>query len=1031
MLFKTQNKMKCSKRKRRGGDIFNNTPAVMMPRDKMTFANKMKTSKRKLDLNGHFKIVSLIRGNLQLKDIEGEKIQSLLYTTDLTAYKHSSSEKFSYILGKYMNGGKSYRQILLKYFSDRMLFLLPSLKEDLTTATSLTSKTLYGTINCSEAYKSCLFEQIEKLKTPIIKDVPDKTTDDFIPTRTNDLNEPQKLENHNYVDDETRFVYDEYCSILGDKMGQYIPVKDTPDEFDFSRIKGNPYGVNKIVLKGGGAKGMVYNGVLMGLFSSGVLFYLDEYVGTSVGSLYTICFSCITPTKDEFDKIKNKSIREIVNFHSKVYEKYRKAVSFTIDMLLNQNIEELLDMTSIKNLEKAVGQFSSIHSMGDMIKNIFNIATSLKNTGTVIENLRDTHALIGATNFLKFMCNLFKEICKIMGNGLDEYITETELFTFKQYNEHTGKNLIVVATDTKNFKSVYFSSKNTKFENIKVHRCMLSSMAIPFIFAPQDIDDTIYFDGGFYENCAINYDDQYLEDGSIGGFNKKVFGFTLDKPGRQHYEVLRNILLGMIEMNKLHDHFLLFIYNDDSKTYNEVKVNKLFTKFAEMRKQLVQHDLIDTYEKEIEGVVLKSVTIHSSVEQKGIWLRYYLDTRFINYKIQNILGREDSNVILNLKNLLLESLDSNEVNSELTSLLDKLNTTCDEHVKVCSISRYDINQSVKRLPIESFSGHVENAKNLLSIVTQIDELIKKSDYSEAVKTSCQNLLDEVVVYQNELYYVRLWKKAQFTEDTILFNSEIIKEESVNIINNLCDIIAKLAVITSFVEEEQLKQNEHPTELNVKYVESTLEHRSIIGKAVDRTVEITGNMYKKASLGLRYLLGAVSGLVAVTSATVSAATGYTAIKATQLTARLTKTDLDSFTQIPEYASKLVDVIKFFADQELISIIGDFLNIIDDKIKHEPFNAQRVIRLNVMEADVLSFGLSKELKIPVVMEGYQKTIKYFSKILCIQEITGKLVNNEITYVPTHRLAQHIEVETRARGGVNKKSKRKQCRKKTLRL
>lgn len=96
-----------------------------------------------------------------------------------------------------------------------------------------------------------------------------------------------------------------------------------------------------------------------------------------------------------------------------------------------------------------------------------------------------------------------------------------------------------------------------------------------------------------------------------------------------------------------------------------------------------------------------------------------------------------------------------------------------------------------------------------------------------------------------------------------------------------------------------------------------------------------------------------------------------------------TDID-FNKNKSSYQKALD---FFFHTDMTGILYKYMCIANDKICNDSFNRMRTIKINPFEASALHFDMSDDLKFRLVYEGYSKTIKYFTNLLHIMEITNR--------------------------------------------
>jgi hypothetical protein len=95
------------------------------------------------------------------------------------------------------------------------------------------------------------------------------------------------------------------------------------------------------------------------------------------------------------------------------------------------------------------------------------------------------------------------------------------------------------------------------------------------------------------------------------------------------------------------------------------------------------------------------------------------------------------------------------------------------------------------------------------------------------------------------------------------------------------------------------------------------------------------------------------------------------------------------------------IDYFFNTDMTGIIYKYTCIANDRICNDSINRMRTIKLNTFETQTLHFNMDDELISRLIYEGYSKTIKYFTNILHIMEITGRTrpINNE--YLDSYEL------------------------------
>ena len=384
---------------------------------------------------------------------------------------------------------------------------------------------------------------------------------------------------HNILHTETTFfLFDENLNFLHknnisiEEIKVFIKTfkKDNKNNIDYENIC-NPYKLEKIVLSGGGAKGIIYIGVLLGLYNTGQIFYLNNFIGSSVGALFSMILSCITPNKDIYDTISKETIKN--NFDSEINKKYKEAIKYCSNRLYNRNIESFYQQPTYTF-------FGIINTVSSLIN--YNSIYDAENTG-----------------FSVWYALICKKICQIMDNKLDELIIIKnkitneiiidikddfidndiltnliidKFFTFEEYNKITNKIITITGTQTKNTSTVYYTHTNEDFKNLSVLLCATASMSIPWIFKAPIINECYHFDGGLYNNYPLTYYDIKDNNEKILSYDNTVFGFLIDDNSYSNKNVNDIIIT------------LWFVYNNFSKitSIENIKESVNFIEISEL-----------------------------------------------------------------------------------------------------------------------------------------------------------------------------------------------------------------------------------------------------------------------------------------------------------------------------------------------------------------------------------------------------------------------------------------------------------------
>jgi predicted acylesterase/phospholipase RssA len=324
----------------------------------------------------------------------------------------------------------------------------------------------------------------------------------------------------------------------------------------------NPYKIERVVFAGGGSKGMIYLGVMFGLFLSGNIYYLNYFSGTSIGALTATLLAMITPNIEVYDEIKNKPLEYILKDNN-IVSNYKKCINFIIERFIKRPIDTFYKSPQFT--------FQSIYET--MKKIIYeNYLYDFENSGFGI--------------WFALIC---KYICKVMKNELDNLILIKDktdkfieideidfesdfegykierFFTFEEYNKLTGKSIVLTGTKWDPIETVYYSKED--YKDISIIKACNASSCLPGVFKPVIINDTNNLDGGLFDNYPLTYGDKKINN-RIVEYHNKTIGFLIDDQNSiiEPYEIIRELWIiynGFIDSSELS-------YLIDSSKYNEM-----------------------------------------------------------------------------------------------------------------------------------------------------------------------------------------------------------------------------------------------------------------------------------------------------------------------------------------------------------------------------------------------------------------------------------------------------------------------------
>ena len=236
---------------------------------------------------------------------------------------------------------------------------------------------------------------------------------------------------------------------------------------------------DSLIFSGGGPKGVAYVGVLEYFQKNNRLKYVNNYIGSSAGSIMCTLISLAS-----------------------IYEKNKKEsdppfYELIKEIMLDTNFLDFIDNSLIKQILMQAKTKSVDMDLNDII--------------SCFSELSKDFALCKGTVIIDFFKKAFRKI------GVDENITFAELYKLNH------NRLIIVSCSLSYTKTAYFDYKTAP--DMPVITAIRSSMAIPYFFAPVKYNNDYFVDGGLTDNYPIEFFG-YSEDYSKP--STKCLGFVLN-----------------------------------------------------------------------------------------------------------------------------------------------------------------------------------------------------------------------------------------------------------------------------------------------------------------------------------------------------------------------------------------------------------------------------------------------------------------------------------------------------------------------
>jgi len=835
------------------------------------------------------------------------------------------------------------------------------------------------------------------------------------------------------------------------------PIKT--DMIDLSN-RDNPYGLEAVVFTGGGTKGCIYIGALMGMFMVGSLFYLNSFSGTSIGALTAMIISAITPSKSEFDQIRNLTIRQINQDHVNMIERYKKAIDLVFSRTVLRTIDTFYDQPSltIYGIYTMLERIARENGLYDPVKSGFHVWYALlikkichimgngldklivvrRKDGTIVDFSQDTKNITTSYGVLdvpvKILVSAKSTVDDVVQRSVDlvtqnqslidtntqkQNLVETDtqkqsnlekeesdtkttdvqsnlidgfdwdkdrfegwvverFFTFKEYNELTDKSLVLTGTSTDKIQVVYYTHTDPKYADLSVLTGASASMSIPYVFKAPIIRNSYHLDGGLFDNYPLTHMD-IMKKGRILSYNNKIFGYLIDDQNSiiDSYEIIREMWLtynGFLDvMNisylidsadymeiaqlffEIRSELYKFLYNSDTDILTFVGTNKSeqikrfnIMDMEEMFTHISQHVICN---KDLEKLVLP---------KKGT--EYFKNMLMGLYKEQKVRRQA---IIASRYSRDREPIPVYSSISNLFGLTSTHYTNQSNHTNQSNQSNHtnQSNQSNQDTVIS------ENAIPDDAIEELVQKVGRKTDLTD---------LTELAVRQSHIY-------AEIVRhiDNDLQVIDLIKDtEQVGVVQRYREllehvmqrVICYYEIKGTFITNGELDQ---PSKYLMRTVQQLNQMMSKLNEITDKAVEqinIANQKTGKPKIS-NYIKQSINiGLMMIS----------------KILTRGSDFDL-SEKPMDQNKSTYQKAVDYFFHTDMSGILYKYLCIANDRICNDTQNNMRTIKLNSFETSTLHYNMEDSLTGRLIYEGYVKTIRYFTSLLHIMEITGKSRSN----------------------------------------
>ena len=755
-------------------------------------------------------------------------------------------------------------------------------------------------------------------------------------------------------------------------------------EFDFSRMV-NPYGLEKVVFTGGGNKGIVYVGTFLGLLATGQVFYLNHFAGTSVGALTAVVYGCVTPTVEDYEIIKKMTLRDILTKKRPIIKKYQKAMAFIMERFCNRDINTFYTPPTYS---------------------VYGIWTALD---TIVKNngLYDPQK----SGFQIWYALICKKICKIMGNGLDKLIvikkkdgtvvefpdmecpkqkkTSDILKTVVQNqgpveSPDLQSNFIVsyvpvsANLPNKKAKKIFVEKKDseteTEYEKLRKETCNLYRQYYG------NIDfDTDQFEG--WELIKFftfqEYYDHTHKTLVLTGTKTKRIETVYYTHTNTEYKNLSVMIAGLASMS-IPWIFKAPIINNSYNLDGGLYDNYPLTHCDKKVKEKITH-----YNNKIFGYLIddKNSVIDAYEIIRELWVVYvgFIEVMNIGYLKDSPNYAEICELFFEIRAEVYKLLYFTDVDLE-TFLSRDVNREC-----VSGFNIRDLEAIFESLILHSESGYIifelpkKGIKFIESHLRSLDTSFRnfESLFKIGRKTDLADVM-ELSVRQGEAYNILNQEicKELHQIDKMDVKMKIVTRYEDILKHLMRNILAYYELKGTFINTNDL---EYPSRFFTDIMKTMYKKVESFEIMTNNAVDSVNNHQNKKELYIKnYINSNIQVATAMINKILTRGSGN----------NVDLTDID----LNKDRSSYQKALDYFFHTDMTGILYKYMCIANDRICNDSFNRMRTIKINTFEATTLHFNMDDDLKFRLIYEGYSKTIKYFTNILHIMEITERPRPNE---------------------------------------
>lgn len=830
-----------------------------------------------------------------------------------------------------------------------------------------------------------------------------------------------------------------------------VPIKGVPlREFDFSRMV-NPYGLEKVVFTGGGTKGIVYVGAFLGLLATGQVFYLNHFAGTSVGALTAMVSGCITPTAEEYEIMRKMTLREILTRGYPIVERYQEAVAFIMERFCKRDINTFytLPTYSFYGIWTALDTIMKNNGLYDPQKSGFQIWYALicKKVCQIMRNGLDKLIVIKKKDgtlveFPEMECP--KKIQK-MSEMLKSFAPESKgkgepvkidliKTTRKQSSTPVTGSITGATGSATNTSSVIFTTLTSTPQpplptsatsqppkaqvSVPENKDVINIDDIKVVQEPEkpilekepvkeksekkekdpdedlteyekarketekmykaycgDIDfDTDQFTGWELVRFFTfqEYHDHTHKKLVLTGTKTKRIETVYYTHTDDDYKNLSVMTGGMASMS-IPWVFKAPVINDSYNLDGGIYDNYPLTHCDKKVKDKITH-----YNNKIFGYLIddKNSVIDAYEIIRELWVVYvgFIEVMNIGYLKDSPEYAEICELFFEIRAEVYKLLYFTDVDLE-TFLSRDVTREC-----VSGFNIRDLEDIFESLNLHSESGYINfelPKKGIKFIESQLRILDTSFRNFESLfkigrKTDLADVM-ELSVRQGEAFNTlsqEITRELQQIEKMEIKMKIVTRYE--DILKHLMrNILAYYELKGTFINTNDL---EYPSRFFTDIMKTLYKKLESFEKMTNKAVEDINKPQKKKELHVKnYINSSIQVATTMISKILTRGSGN----------NVDLTDID----LNKDRSSYQKALDFFFHTDMTGILYKYMCIANDRICNDSFNRMRTIKINTFEAATLHFDMDDDLKFRLIYEGYSKTIKYFTNLLHIMEITER--------------------------------------------